>query len=346
MSQKHLTHVIVSARLINPSSPLLICVNLLVYYRIYAVDGAIPSKVPAAPGDPFLGRIKARSVAPPHTAQAVKRCIAKMENIKDRTSTTLFLTPYSQSPMDDADKVTIRNRTGPGSTPQEPLALVAKMSDSERSALESGGRGELAIAVEPGTTPSEIRYRTSIKLSYFSFHNILTGGEVYYLLYANDCEMPSKVAIDPEEPSLGRIRVDSVAPPHSPASIKRCISRVERNTALADAYLFADTSCDAPLKEGHISNFHTDGPGLSPNEPMAIVQMPIESPLITDGKYVIKNRAADIYWNMGGHNPRYDPSGPADIMTVYFSAVIMEQAKNYHHTQVSRHYPNIQMFKK
>ena len=45
--------------------------------------------------------------------------------------------------MGDADKLAILNRTGPGSTPQEPLALVAKMSDSERSALESGGRDGL-----------------------------------------------------------------------------------------------------------------------------------------------------------------------------------------------------------
>ena len=96
--------------------------------------------------------------------------------------------------------------------------------------------------------------------------------------------MPSKVAIDPEEPSLGRIRADSVAPPHSPASIKRCISRVERTPALAHANVFADISCDTPLKEGHISILHTDGPGLSPNKPMAIVQ--VESPLIQDGTYV------------------------------------------------------------
>ena len=169
---------------------------------------------------------------------------------------------------------------------------------------------------------------------------------MYYLLYADDCEMPSKVAIDPEEPSLGRIRVDSVPPPHSPASIKRCISRVERNPALAHAYLFADTSCDAPLKEGHISNFHTDGPGLSPKEPLAIVQMSIESLQIPDGKYVIKNRAADIYWNMAGGNPRYDPSGPADIMTVYFWATSMEQAKKSRYSQVNRHSPIIQVFKK
>ena len=76
--------------------------------------------------------------------------------------------------MGDADKVTILNRTGPGSTPQDPLALVAKMSDSERSALESEGRGGLASdqAVEPGTMPPEtrIQYRTSINtlLLFFS----------------------------------------------------------------------------------------------------------------------------------------------------------------------------------
>ena len=176
-----------------------VCI-LLVYYRLYAEDGAIPSKTPVAPGDPFLGRIKARSVPPPHTAKAVKRSIAKVEDIKDRTSTSLFLTSYSQSPMSDADKVTIRNRTGPGSTPQKPLALVAKMSESERSALESDGRGGHAnTAAEPDTTPQEIRYRTSIQHSPTFLFIVISRllGEVYYLLYADDYEIPSKVALDP-----------------------------------------------------------------------------------------------------------------------------------------------------
>jgi hypothetical protein len=64
--------------------------------------------------------------------------------------------------MDDAEKVVILNGTGPGSTPQEPLALVAKMSDSERNTLELEGRGGLASAAEPDTT---IQYRTSIQHS-------------------------------------------------------------------------------------------------------------------------------------------------------------------------------------
>ena len=65
--------------------------------------------------------------------------------------------------MGDADKITALNRiaSGPGSTPQDPLAFVAKISGS---ALESDGRGGLENAAEPtDTTPdSEIRYRTSI----------------------------------------------------------------------------------------------------------------------------------------------------------------------------------------
>ena len=144
---------------------------------MYAEDGAIPLRTPVTPGDPFLGRIKARSVPPPRTAQTVKRSIGKVENIKDRESTTLFLTPYSQSHMDDAEKVTILNGTGPGSTPQEPLALVATMSDSERSALESEGRGGLASSAEADTAPPEIRYCTSIQHSYFSFRNIFFWGK-------------------------------------------------------------------------------------------------------------------------------------------------------------------------
>ena len=155
---------------------------------------------------------------------------------------------------------------------------------------------------------------------------------MYYLLYAlaDDCEIPSKVAFDPDEPSLGRIRANSVGPPHCPTSIKRCISRVEGNPALAYADLFADTESDAPLKEGHISILRTDGPGLSPNEPMAIVQRPPIVP-IPDGKYVIKSRAADIYWNA-----MYNP-----ISTVYFTSVTFEDAKKYFHLQVNKHSPII-----
>jgi hypothetical protein len=160
---------------------------------------------------------------------------------------------------------------------------------------------------------------------------------VYYLLYDDDYETPSKVAFDPEEPSLGRIRADSISPPHSPTSIKRCISRVERNPALAHADLFADTSCITPLKGGQISFLRADGPGLSWNEPMAIVQVkkspdPLPFASITDGRYAIKNRAADIFWNAYS-NP---------IKTVYFWLGRIEVAKQLPNMQVNEHF---QLFK-
>ena len=67
--------------------------------------------------------------------------------------------------MGDVGKVSILNRTVLGATLQEPLALVAKMSDFERNALESGRRGGLASAAEPDTMPPEARYCTSIQYS-------------------------------------------------------------------------------------------------------------------------------------------------------------------------------------
>ena len=127
---------------------------------MYAEDGAIPSKTPAAPGNPFLGRIKATSVSSPHTVKNVRCSIARKEGIKDPTKSSLFLTPYCKSPMPDAVKV-ILSRNGLGSRPQKPLAIVARISASERSARES----ELEVATEPDSTLLEIRYRTSIQLS-------------------------------------------------------------------------------------------------------------------------------------------------------------------------------------
>ena len=155
--------------------------------------------------------------------------------------------------------------------------------------------------------------------------------------------MPSKVAYDPEQPSLGRIRADSIVPPHSPITIKRCISRVERTPAIALADLFADITCNTPLKDDHIPILRagcTDCPGLSPKNPMAIVQNPVvivqnpvaivEKRSIPDGRYVIKNRAADIVWNAGWNK---------SIGSVYFGPATIERAteSNCFNTQVNKY---------
>ena len=156
-------------------------------------------------------------------------------------------------------------------------------------------------------------------------------GKVYYVLYADGCAIQSKAAFDFKKLFLGRIRVDSVAPPHSVASIKRCLSRVERNLAIAYAAdLFVDISGETPLKEGHIS-LRTDGPGMSPNAPIAIILAPpIPGP--ANGRYLIKNRAADIYWN-ASYNP---------IKTIFFDVITTGNASRVY--QVNEH-PIIRLFR-
>ena len=123
---------------------------------------------------------------------------------------------------------------------------------------------------------------------------------MYYQIFADYSVVPSKVHAG--EPSIGRIRGDSVAPPHNLASLKRRISRVEETPALANANFFAG---DDLLNEGYISILGTDGPGLSEDEPMSIIQRPIvqmESP-IPDGRYGIKSRAVEVFWSSGGQDP-------------------------------------------
>ena len=89
---------------------------------------------------------------------------------------------------------------------------------------------------------------------------------------------------------------------------------------------------DIPMKEGHISILRSDGPGPSPNEPMAIVQRA----LIPDGKYAIKNRAKDFFWNSARHNP---------IKTVRFHKSNLNIAKTVEYLQVNNHSPIIQVIK-
>ena len=293
-------------------------------------------KTPATSSDPYLGRFKSSSVRPPHTVGTVKSKIAKEEDIKILANTSLFLTPYSQSPMDDTSKV-ILNSNGPGSTTQEPLALIAKLSDSERSILESGRKGGLGDSKKklPG-----VKYRASKKYSYFSFRDF--SGEVHYQLFSDGDEIRSNVAFDPNEPSLGRIRIDSIAPSHTPATIKRCISRIEETPEIVQADLFANISSDAPLKEGHISFLRKDAPGLDPDDPMTIVQPIPESP-VSDGRYLIKNAVVHAFWNAYSGDKK--PMGTVNFFTTATKEDGMSQAIGGDYLRVNDHSPFFHVFK-
>lgn len=71
----------------------------LVYYRLYNRDGEAVSKTAFDPHDRAVGRIYRNHVTPPHTAGAIRRCIAKVEENPRYICGTLY--------PDSFDKLTI-----------------------------------------------------------------------------------------------------------------------------------------------------------------------------------------------------------------------------------------------
>jgi hypothetical protein len=99
-----------------------------VYYRVYAEDGAIPSVNPVFSDDPYLGRILAHLVAPPHIVINLKNTLSVLENIDGSVPMSLFGTASSQTPMDDTACVSILAYPGLGCTSDKPIALLAAFS--------------------------------------------------------------------------------------------------------------------------------------------------------------------------------------------------------------------------
>ena len=129
---------------------------VLVYYRIYTKDGGIPSVNAVYSDDPYLGRILAHTVAPPHTAISLKLCLSNVENIPYNTLTGLFRTVSSEAPMDDTNHLSILAEPGPGCTPDDPVALVTTHSHADRSSLDTVNPKKLPP--QDAASPCEMRY--------------------------------------------------------------------------------------------------------------------------------------------------------------------------------------------
>jgi hypothetical protein len=95
---------------------------------------------------------------------------------------------------------------------------------------------------------------------------------VYYRVYDDLGEAPSKSSFDPSEPCLGRIDTLSVPPPHTVASLKRCLNQVEEYTN-RELQLFEDDDGETIMGDNDAIAFHTDTyfPGTSEDNPMALV---------------------------------------------------------------------------
>lgn len=86
--------------------------------------------------------------------------------------------------------------------------------------------------------------------------------------------MLSKKPVDPNKPSVGRISVDFIPPPHTAQTIMRCISRIEELNDTKKSHLFANISSEFPIGDKHVSILSTDRPGSTPDNPMAFVVEP------------------------------------------------------------------------
>jgi hypothetical protein len=136
----------------------------------------------------------------------------------------------------------------------------------------------LTISARDPAALLDPRYRKHFLFIYLNFRNLQKKPirKVYYRVYTENGEMPSKYPINKKDPSLTRIRALSVAPPHTVASIKRCLCSIEKIGDYNGSKIFSDLSSEDPLEEGHIPLMAYEGPGATPEWPMVLVRPPLD----------------------------------------------------------------------
>ncbi|KAF7351638.1 hypothetical protein MSAN_01596400 [Mycena sanguinolenta] len=206
-----------------------------VYYRVYCPDGAIPANTAFDPRTPYLGRIPARSVPPPHNVVTLKRCLIKAEKLDDAdgSRTVLYRAPDAPNNLGAADKVVI---VGPGvengATPDSALALVL-LSDLTSDESAAIARMDLSRRHEE----EEPKY-------------------LYYRLFTPTGEDNSKMSFNSSEPAVGRVERIFVSPPslHYDYQTPHC----ETQETIAD-YI-------------HLTLMENSTVGLTEEDPIVLVQ--------------------------------------------------------------------------
>jgi hypothetical protein len=114
-------------------------------------------------------------------------------------------------------------------------------------------------------------YAFLITTSCFCLRSLL----VYYRVYTEDGAIvpktsgPSSICRDS---SIARIKSTLVAPPHTIASLKRCLCKQEGFSDYTHAKLFHSLSSQSPLDNNQdFSILSNTRPGHQPNDPLALV---------------------------------------------------------------------------
>lgn len=240
-----------------------------VYYRLYTKDGAIESNNAIYSNDRSLGRIDAKDVAPPYTVIFLKNVLCRKEGFKTSDRSNLYLSVPSYMPMEDGTRLSLTAQSGPGLYEHEPVVLVVDSID-EREAVK----------------PSRGKLRTQTNVRY-----------VHYRLYSREGAIETNSS-NTNDHFLGRIFPGSVSPPHTAASLKAYLCKIEDIPSVENATLYVALSSQTPMEDStHLSLLGPSGPGLSEHEPMALVVSSQQRPA--------KGLKRPLKKYKPEHNPRY-----------------------------------------
>lgn len=236
------------------------------HYRVYYVnDGGI------ATNNPNESRILTKSVVPPHTVTSLKNYLCHIEGVLESAESCLFASLSDKKAMNEAAQISLLGSSGPGVSALDPVALVVH---SDRSVV--------------------VKQKNPLKVP----HVQSSPNYVYYRLYSTKEEIPSKMAFKKGDSSMGRFDPLAIAPPHTVASVKACLLKMEGISSLSSAtsQLFAVLNSEAPMRDKTRLRFLKHPyPGCAGDNPMAfVVDAPQEYRV--KSKYKCDRSTADPSW--------------------------------------------------
>lgn len=228
-----------------------------IYYRLYTEDGPLETYNPVYSDDIFISRISSKSIAPPRTAASLKKYLCKIEGYQiEPGKFNLYLSLGEKTPVEDSIRLALKGNSGAGSSGFDPVALIIGVKEKRMKAPDMVNVKELDQWPEKEAR----RY-------------------VYYRVYDEDGEAPSKMSFDHSEPCLGRIDALAVPPPHTVSSLKCCLIQVEKYVD-CELQLFEEDDGETMMNDSDTIALHADTyfPGSSEDNPIALVYKRIPQP--------------------------------------------------------------------
>ena len=102
----------------------------------------------------MVGRIPAKSFAPPHTVASIKRSLCKLEGLSEPDKALVFAPLSSPAPKETSARLSLNAPSGPGLSEHDPIALVV---ESEKRTEEVSQSEKLPERIDH----TDIRYGKS-----------------------------------------------------------------------------------------------------------------------------------------------------------------------------------------